>query len=197
MVMFMGEQPGKKPEESRRAFGVDYEEHLRLLRKRQARNYEHYAKDYSNPELQNPELCVKCGGNCCKRCGCTFSPDDFKDLSFEGLKAEIEKGYIAIDEVDGDQFYISGFFKILRIRNIEEPIYGGRTHGPCILHTEHGCRLDFEHRPAGGKLIVPAEGGHCQTYYPTRHAIREWSKYQEVLDQLAEYFYEKEIECTL
>lgn len=195
--MFMGEQPGKKPEESKVVFGETYERYLKRKRKEQARIHRHYDKDYSNPELQFPELCAECGGCCCERCGCTFSPDDFKDLSFEGLKAEIEKGYIAIDEVDGDRFYIAGFYKILRVRNVDEPVYGGRTCGPCILLAKDGCKLDFEHRPAGGKLMVPAEATYCPTYYPTDHAIREWSKYQEVLDRLAEYFFKKEIKCTL
>ena len=195
--MFMGEQPGKKPEESNTAFGVSYEEYLKRKRKNQARIYRHYPKDYSNPELQFPELCAECGGSCCKNCGCTFSPDDFEDLSFDSLKAEIEKGYIAIDAVDGDQFAIAGIYKILRVRNVGEPVYGGRRGGPCVLLAENGCKLDFEHRPAGGKLMVPAEATYCPTYYHTDQAIREWSKYQEVLDRLAGYFYEKEIECTL
>ena len=52
-------------------------------------------KDYSN--TTNITLCSKCGGACCKMCGCHFSPDDFEDLSFEGLKKELLKGYISID----------------------------------------------------------------------------------------------------
>ena len=65
-------------------------------------------------EFENKELCSACGGICCKNMGCHYSPDDFSDLSFEGLKKEIDKGYISIDwwdhlEVEGKE-YARGYF---------------------------------------------------------------------------------------
>jgi hypothetical protein len=32
--------------------------------------------------MTNP-LCVICGGKCCKTLGCGYSPDDFKEITFE------------------------------------------------------------------------------------------------------------------
>ena len=40
--------------------------------------------------MENKELCKECKGQCCKNKGCHFSPDQFNDLSFEGLKKEID-----------------------------------------------------------------------------------------------------------
>ena len=54
--------------------------------------------------MENLEICSKCKGFCCKRMGCHFSPDDFKDLTFDGLKKEIDKGYISIDWWEGNPF---------------------------------------------------------------------------------------------
>jgi len=48
-------------------------------------------------ELENLDICRECGGKCCKNMGCQFSPDDFKKISFNALKKEIEKGHISID----------------------------------------------------------------------------------------------------
>ena len=42
------------------------------------------------------EICAKCKGGCCRFYGCHFSPTDFKEISFESLKTEIEKGRISI-----------------------------------------------------------------------------------------------------
>lgn len=47
--------------------------------------------------MEKLEICKKCKGSCCKTMGCHYSPEDFKDLSFDGLKTEIDKGFISID----------------------------------------------------------------------------------------------------
>lgn len=42
------------------------------------------------------EECRKCRGECCKVMPCHYSPTDFLEITFEYLKAEIDKGRIAI-----------------------------------------------------------------------------------------------------
>ena len=59
-------------------------------------------KNYDISKNVNSTICAECGGTCCKSCGCHFSPSDFEDLSFDGLKKELQKGYISIDYVDGE-----------------------------------------------------------------------------------------------
>ncbi len=160
----------------------------------------HINKDYDNPALQAPEICESCGGECCKRCGCFLSPDDFAEVTYEDLKAEIQKGYIAIDHLDLDQFYMEGFARILRVRNVKDPICVDIYHRPpsqCILLGEHGCKLDWEHRPAGGKLLEPRSTGYCYAHYDASDCVREWKPYQRLLARLAKEFEDVEISCTL
>ena len=161
----------------------------------------HYEKNYDDPQLQDTELCALCGGICCKRCGCFLSPDDFPDLSEEGLKREIDKGYLVIEEVDLDMIYMDGFAFIIRVRNVTDPVYIGMSYrapsSPCILLGEHGCKLDWEHRPAGGKLLVPAEHGKCWSKYGLEETVREWKPYQRLLVKLGRYYDGRDIPCTL
>lgn len=55
-------------------------------------------------KIENKQLCKKCGGRCCKRMGCHYSPEDFKEITYESLKKEIEKGFISIDWWEGNPF---------------------------------------------------------------------------------------------
>lgn len=46
--------------------------------------------------LESKEYCKKCCGYCCKKCGCDYYPEDFKDLSFNGLTNILSEGNISI-----------------------------------------------------------------------------------------------------
>ena len=161
--------------------------------------YRSLPKDYSYAKNVNSEICSKCGGKCCKMCGCHFSPDDFEEISFESLKKEIEKGYISIDLVDGELIYSEINVYILRARNVNSPIvdydYGER--GQCILLTESGCKLDYENRPSGGKLLVPREATKCHQNYTIKNCCYEWLPHKKILKNLADYFEDKDFPCSL
>lgn len=150
-------------------------------------------------ENVNSKICSECGGRCCKQCGCFFSPYDFKEISFEFLKKEIEeKGYISIGYVDPDKSKMTFDVFILRIRNQGKPVvdtsYGRKQ---CILLTEQGCKLDYKHRPTGGKLLIPSKEGPCISKYTLMDCAKEWQSYQRVIFELMEYFEGKEIPCSL
>lgn len=162
-------------------------------------------KNYDISSVTNAEICSQCGGKCCKKCGCHFSPDDFQEISFDFLKQEIEKGYISIDYVDREIILEDFGMFILRIRNQKSPIVDveNYTRNPCILLTEKGCKLDYEHRPTGGKLLIPDnnlknfESPQCHSYYDIDDCCHEWKPYQEILYQLVKYFKNKDIPCSL
>lgn len=160
-----------------------------------------FKKDYNDPTLRNPEMCAKCGGECCKRCGCFFSPDDFEEVSYESLKAEMAKGYITIEHVDLDMYYMVGYAWVVRVRNQSDPVVVSsvyhRPNSPCVMLGPDGCKFDWEHRPAGGKLLKPDNGLMCDSDYTLRQTVREWRRYQNILYMLAEYFSEEDIPCTL
>lgn len=142
--------------------------------------------------MENKELCTKCKGRCCKSCGCHYSPEDFKDLSYEGLKREIDKGYISIDWWEGNPFedernISRGLF--LRIRNINSSIVDASWGGRCVLLTEQGCPLDYENRPKGARLLIPSEKG-CKLEYDKQDCAKDWYRYSDILLRLYdEYIY--------
>lgn len=165
-------------------------------------------KDYDKEENVNSKLCAECGGECCKCCGCHFSPDDFTDISFETLKREIQKGYISIDYVDGERILRSTGVYILRVRNKERPIVdtGYVRKSGCILLTEKGCKLDYEHRPSGGRLLIPTkkmknfwgeEVRACKSSYGIKECCYEWMPHQKIICELINYFEDKDFPCSI
>jgi len=168
--------------------------------------YRSKEKDYDINKNVNSSICSECKGACCKACGCHFSPDDFEEISFESLKKEIDKGYISIDYVDGEMIYRDRGVYILRIRNQDAPIVDTgfiRKRTPCILLTEKGCKLDYEHRPTGGKLLIPSSISSfthemtCKSKYDISDCCYEWEPHKKLLYQLTEYYRDKEIPCSL
>lgn len=162
----------------------------------------HIVKEFNIEQDTNPELCSKCGGQCCKKCGCHFSPDDFSEISFEFLKKELEKGYISIDYVHRNMCISCNGGYILRMRNINAPIVDtGLKRSPCILLTENGCKLDYFHRPSGAKLLIPSEDKNhvftCESKYSIEQCCIEWIPYQNILFKLADFFTNKEITCSI
>lgn len=165
--------------------------------------YRSIKKDYEISKNVNTEICSQCRGKCCKLCGCHFSPDDFEEISFNFLKKEMEKGYISIDYVDREMIYQDKGGYILRTRNQDAPVVDtGFRRKPCILLTEKGCKLDYEHRPTGGKLLIPSVNEfkrekNCHSNYSIKDCCYEWEPHQKILHELVEYFKNKEIKCSL
>lgn len=169
-----------------------------------SRGSRHYDKPDNEDKNCNYELCGECGGRCCKRCGCSFSPDDFEDLSFDGLLKEIEKGYITLELIDGDPFCIEGMIWLVRMRNLNGPIVEshvyGRERNGCIVLKKNGCPFDYQHRPAGGRLLIPGAKGFekdCHGPYGTEEALREWKAHQKVLVKLTKFIGDKDYPCTI
>ena len=128
------------------------------------------------------ERCKTCG-SCCKTMGCHYSPDDFKEINYEYLKSEIEKGHISIDwwEDNPNRYF-------LRIRNVDadavDPSWGGR----CSLLTENGCPLPFEKRPKGARFLDAKQSGDCDQGYGKKACADDWYAYDEILVKLVDYF---------
>ena len=141
----------------------------------------------------NPVLCEKCGGKCCKRTGCYYSPKDFPEITFETLFKHLCKGYTSIYPIDGLYTGLSNSL-ILKIRNVGEPVSIDKNYGynRCILLGEKGCPLSKEQRPRGGRELIPVEHG-CITGYTFREIVEDWSPHQLLLLHLYEIFYKKDI----
>ena len=138
-------------------------------------------------EFKNNEssICSECKGQCCKRMGCHYSPDDFKEITFEILKELIDKGNTSIDWWEGDvldkdrerTYY-------LRVRNKNSDIVDPAWIGECSLLTNSGCSLLFESRPKGGRSVIPQKDFECTSEYLKDTCCKEWYPYQHILDNL-------------
>lgn len=129
--------------------------------------------------------CSKCKGECCKHMPGHYSPSDFSDLSFEALKAEIEKGGIAIDwwEAEPKEYY-------LRARQIGEEVVHGSWGGICVNLAPWGCRLGRDKRPLGCRNLKPHthKHGKCVGSYTKEICKNEWKEYSDVLNRLVAHF---------
>lgn len=144
-----------------------------------------------NPEefYVNSFLCSKCHGRCCQTSGCFFMPEDFDDLSC--IEEVIRKNtWIVIAKIkpygrEEDVLY-------LKVRNKESgQIEKPGTKGPCILLSKTGCPLDFQHRPSGGRLLIPDDDS-CYYDFPLRNVYEAWAPYQQELKSLWEKLEEEE-----
>lgn len=132
------------------------------------------------------DVCSKCKGACCKRMAGHYSPSDFKDLSYEALKLEIEKGRISIDWWEGERLTKEYY---LRARHVLEPIVCGSWGGVCMNLTETGCSLPWEERPFACRALKPEKNARCgKVMYPKEECKNDWKPYSDVLEKLAEYF---------
>lgn len=152
--------------------------------------------DLDKEKFENKELCSKCKQVCCKKCGCAYYPEDFDfELTFENLKAEIDKGFISIDNMVGIETPVLKLLPTpihyLRVRNINEdtPIAKNRS-GICKkLDVDH-CQFSFEERPSGGKYYIPFKRG-CYSLYTDQEFVDFWLPYQKVLVLLLEHYSKK------
>lgn len=123
------------------------------------KNFEELGKDCT--------YCKQCGGACCKRSGCHFSPDDFEEISFEYLKDKIEStGYISIDwwegdpreeNVDDEERLSRGLFLRMRHRKSANPILDPFS-GLAALLSNTFDRVDTDEP---GPIVDAAWGGRC------------------------------------
>ena len=146
--------------------------------------------------------CSTCKGQCCKACGCYFSPRDFEKISYSYLKEELLKGRISIayvgKYVHRVNAYGTGVF-YLRMRNKDAPIVDieNVSRKGCMLLTDKGCSFSYEERPLGAKALKPkmhiepdGEGVMflCRQEYSMFAVCFEWLPYKRLLRQLAVEF---------
>ena len=133
--------------------------------------------------IVNDELCSRCGGVCCKRIGCAYYPEDFEDLSLEGLRRELNKGFLSID-IDAEE--TMNYY--LRARNRYASVYDLNAGGVCKALEETGCKYSFDQRPTQGRLLIPLEDMKCKSSVSSTELGKQWKPYQETLKQLSEYY---------
>ena len=161
---------------------------------------------YKTVGAEKPEVCKQCGGQCCQRAPCHWSPKDIEDLSFNGLKKLLsEKKYISVLRFPGCVCesclrtidYSGMYYYILRTRTRGTGIAAIATkiskEDKCMLLSPEGCKISFEERPMGARLLIPDAERRCKHLYDLDDCIHDWQKYQEVLRKVFYYFRLKEM----
>lgn len=146
--------------------------------------------------LFDHEVCTKCGGRCCSSCGCAFSPNDFRKISFNSLKQIMDRGFISIVPISHIQTGLEKDVLTLKVRNLGSDVIEFEAHiaRPCILwDRKTGCFFDDDDRPYGGKALIPTPNIGCIMGYSFRQRAIDWLPYQEILVKLGEFYYEKNI----
>lgn len=140
------------------------------------------------------EYCKNCGGKCCHAMGCHISPFDFKEITFQSIVNFIdETECISIDWWNGnpitnDESEEKAFF--LRIKNKDSKVIDPSYGGTCCILTDTGCPLSFEYRPKGARELIPHES-ECVIKYSKQQCAIDWYPYQDILQQVHDYYYEK------
>ena len=156
---------------------------------------------YEKEKAEKPEVCKECGGICCQRAPCHWSPKDIPDLSYKALKKLLrKKKYISVyrfpsgicesclKEVkhEGDYYYI------LRTRSKKTGIAAIATEVPkddqCMLLTPKGCKISFKERPMGARLLIPEKDRKCRHLYDLDDCVYDWQYHQKVLERLFKHF---------
>ena len=150
---------------------------------------------------ENPELCAKCGGKCCKKGGCQYAPTDFESLKFDYLLEKLQEGFIsivcALDFIDYKGNLSVQPFLYVKSRNTNRPIIdllSMRTR--CSALTDNGCMYDFNHRPSGGINLIP-DPKNCYPKKDPIEFIKMWQPQQQVLKKLVKRITGKSVESQL
>lgn len=152
-------------------------------------------KRYQEQEQVNSKMCKDCGA-CCKQAPCHYAPADFNNgkITYDILKAEIDKGYISIiaEPKEATDFFTPySHTYLLRIRGKNRPVSDIATTVPCSILTDTGCKLTYKERPTGGKMFIPREvSGEktCFSVYDSDMCRKDWLPYHRILKKLFEFY---------
>ena len=141
---------------------------------------------------ENLDICRECGGMCCKKSGCDYSANDFKNCSYDTLAKELQKGDKSIVcymkfKIDADGNYIYDPFLYLRARNKNRDVIDLISiKTGCALLNKDGCDHPYKQRPEGGRNLKPVrfEKGMCYPLKNPMSIVSTWKPYQKVLKRI-------------
>lgn len=147
----------------------------------------------------NEKLCKACGGQCCTKLPGATLPEDFKPNLQRNLKKALKSGYYAIDWWEGDaleQDTEKGRSYFIRPATKEkkgvllDPSWGGT----CIFLGPNGCKLPFDSRPSGCKMLEPKpKGTRCIPRGASKQdSAVAWLKYESLIERIIKSYHASE-----
>jgi len=144
---------------------------------------------------ENPLICSKCQGACCKRLPGTTDPRDLGLPSLMEVTQLLYSGRWTVDWWEGDPRFDDwedhevSSAKFLRPAikgregRLRDPAYGGE----CTFLTPTGCELPPEKRPKECRLLTPEEGFQCKLEgWGKKESAIAWLPYNKALERLLE-----------
>lgn len=147
---------------------------------------------------QKPELCKKCGGECCKLFPGAYFPGDygFEEITVEKLVAAFRTEKVAVDfagySPDDMYYYLRPKRKSVADRDLVDYLLVGS--GACTYLTDSGCELPFEQRPLNCRMLEPRprELGCTAHGFMKESAAREWLPYQKIIAKAIDTYYNED-----
>lgn len=148
--------------------------------------------------LVQKDICTKCRGLCCRRCGCSYLPIDFEELTLPVVLKKLEEGEtsivcsMCIDSIDDNikNIKLNPLF-YLRVRNRKRPVIDlFSPKARCSVLTENGCKYTLEKRPSLAKALIPSAGmlsgpieNQCYSLFDGNDTVLKgaWTYHQTVL----------------
>ena len=165
-------------------------------------------------EIKNNEssICAKCNGYCCRHMGCELHPQDVfgKEIpTIEKLIEFLSCGLYQIDCWDGDiredmgidigendEYYYRSYYLRPKHTNSNR-LFNASWGGTCIFFEDgKGCKLDWQHRPYGGKALVANEEKKCHSSYGKVKAALDWLPYHDMIEDVLDAFIERKADGT-
>lgn len=154
-------------------------------------------------ELENKDICTKCGGKCCKKSGCDYFVSDFDLINKNRLLEILATGNVSITSalnikmLPNGQKYIVPFL-YLRARNKGRDVIDlFSLKRECIMLTSTGCSYSFDNRPGGGANLIPDKNGNCHSYKNPYEEMVKWAPYQSILSKLVKRYTGKSVDVVL
>jgi Fe-S-cluster containining protein len=133
---------------------------------------------------ENPTICAKCGGKCCKDIPGAALPSDFDEPLIDSLTEALMSGNWMLDQADHRcNGGVDTYFPRLKQRHPNAKLtewmdYEEVGRGPCVMLTENGCSLPYEKRPSECRLVEPNEIRCVQHAGSRWDFIEAWQPYQ-------------------
>lgn len=142
--------------------------------------------------IENPEICAKCGGKCCKKYSGAYHPDDFGISITEDSLEQILHNEDKPVSIDWCNLYDgpNGRGYYLRPRHVGGDIVDPSYFGQCMNLTDTGCKFSYEDRPTACREMFPIESGCCITSGMRVGMLDKelnanwWKPYHDILDKL-------------
>jgi len=139
---------------------------------------------------QPTSKCAECGGECCKEMPGSVVPQDLGKDVRSRAKEMLESGDYQLDWWEGDvtggerdrSLYMRP--SVVGNRDLQ---YGSWGNDPCVFLTATGCRLPFEDRPHGCRMLEPtANGCICHSGHTSdkENAAIQWYPLNDMLEEI-------------